>query len=592
MLKRLGPFHIERELGSGSLGKVYLAQEGEQGRNLALKVFSVDVWPEQELIRAFLRQAQPAFGLRHRNIVEVLQDGFDEGKHYLLMEFLPGGDLQERMDQARVPDWRKCVRLIMQTCSALQFAHDNGVLHCDIKPANILLDAEEQAVLCGFGMAYLNDEPVERSPDYLSPEMVMRDEVDGRADTFSVAAVLYELLTGVNPFRAGNWNSITRPDNVNAEIPVELSDLILRALSRQRDDRPQAGIFARQLGEFLSEQSIEEMPASEDEHEPALEEVQAEEAVPEVLVVEEAIDPVTAVLCSSPPEPEAKKALENLLNAAMASSVEWLADSVLAIYSRPLLGVEAANAAVAQFALDNLSACVVTGIFKLDRIWAETRPELGGLACRNMDRLYSMLVACPSGKLRLDFETARYAPDSLQFAPVEGQEDTVQMQDEPEPEPEPAPAPPPSLEERLGTSGVRKRPVEFAEHVPSALRGQSRTMEIVKPKKPSSFNWNNIISLLLLIGFGTAAYFLLPLLQSGEVVLTGGPAKTALSVSVDNQASESYKPGSTLSLRVGEHTLKVSAKGYTPFETKVVVKAKAKQKVAIKLVKAPKGKPK
>lgn len=102
MLKRLGPFHIERELGSGSLGKVYLAQEGEQGRNLALKVFSgVDVWPEQELIRAFLRQAQPAFGLRHRNIVEVLQDGFDEGKHYLLMEFLPGGDLQERKpDQA------------------------------------------------------------------------------------------------------------------------------------------------------------------------------------------------------------------------------------------------------------------------------------------------------------------------------------------------------------------------------------------------------------------------------------------------------------------------------------------------------------
>lgn len=579
-------------MGSGSLGKVYLAQEGENGRNVALKVFSAEVWPEQELIRAFLREAQPAFALRHRNIVEVLQDGFDEGKHYLLMELLPGGDLQERLDKANVPDWRRCVRLIMQTCNALQFAHDNGVLHCDIKPANILLDAEEQAVLCGFGMVYVRDEQVERSPEYLAPEMVMRDEVDGRADTFSAAAVLYELLTGVNPFRNGNWNSITRPDNVNAEIPIELSDLILRALSRQRNDRPQAGIFARQLGEFLSEQSIEELPAVADFQVEPFEDLPEEDAIPDVLVVEETLDPVTALLCAAPPEPEAKKALENLLNAAMASSVEWLADSVLAIYSRPLLAVEAANAAVTQFALDHLNACVVTGVFKLDRIWAETRPELGGLACRNMDRLYSMLVACPPGKLRLDFETARFAPDSLHFAPVANEEDVMQLQEEPEPEPEPPPAPPPSLEERLGASGVRKRPVEFAEHVPAALRGQSRTMEIIKPKKPSSFNWNNVISFLLLIGLGAAAYFLLPLLQTGEVILTGGPAKTALSVSVDNQASENYKPGSALSLRVGEHTLKVSAKGFQPFQTKVVVKAKAKEKVAIKLVKIPKGKPK
>lgn len=591
MLKRLGPFHIERELGSGSLGKVYLAQEGEDGRTVALKVFSVEVWPEQELIRGFMREAQPAFALRHRNIVEVLQDGFDEGKHYLLMEFLPGGDLQERLDQGNVPEWRHCVRLLMQTCKALQFAHDNGVLHCDVKPANILLDAEEQAVLCGFGMFYVRDEEVERSPEYLAPEMVMRDGVDGRADTFSAAAVLYELLTGVNPFRNGNWNSITRPDNINADIPIELSDLILRALSRQRDERPAVGIFARQLGEFLSEQSIEDMPAVAD-YEPEAIEDTLEEALPEVLVVEEVVDPVTAVLCSTPPEPEAKKALENLLNAAMASSLEWLADSVLAVYSRPLLAVEAANAAVQQFALDNLSACVVTGVFKLDRVWAETRPELGGLACRNMDRLYSMLVACPPNKLRVDFETARYAPDSMVFAPVEGAEDLMQMADEPEPEPEPAPIAPPSLEERLGASGARKRPVEFAEHVPAALRGQSRTMEIVKPTKSSSFNWNNVLSLLLLIGLGAAAYFVWPMLQKGELVLTGGPAKAALTVSVDNQPSENYKVGSTLSLRAGEHSIKVSAKGFVPFQTKVVIKAKGTQKVAIKLVKAPKGKPK
>lgn len=584
MLKRLGPFIFERELGSGSLGKVYLANDGETGRTLALKVLSSEVWPEQELMRDFLRQAQPAWALRHRNIVEIQEQGFDEGKHYLLMEFLPGGDLQDRLDQQKVPPWPQCVRLVLQICNALQFAHDNGVLHCDVKPSNVLLDGEEQAVLCGFGMYYLQDAPVERTPEYMAPEMVTRDEIDGRADTFSAAALLYELLTGINPFRNGNWSSITRPDNLNADLPVELSNLILRALARQRDERPTAGMFARQLGEFLSEQSAEEMPALAQEQAPQ------DEAVPEVLAVEAVIDPVTGVLCSAPPEAEAKKALENLLAAAMASSIEWLADSVLAIYSRPLLGIEAANAAVAHFSLDNLNACVVTGVFKLDRIWAETRPELGGLACRNMDRLYSMLVACPPGKLRIDSASAAYAPESLYFGEVEGESDLLQLQELPEPEPEPAPAPPPSLEERLGASGVRKRPVEFAEHVPSALRGQSRTMEIVTPKKPSVFNWNNIISLLLLAFFAAAGVYAWPLLQSGELVLTGGPAKVPLTVSLDSKPGEAYKPGSTLSLRVGEHTVKVSAKGFLPFQTKVSIKAKSVSKIPIKLVKAPKAK--
>ncbi len=589
VLKRLGPFQLERELGSGSLGKVYLAQEGEAGRSLALKILSPEVWPEQQMAKAFLRAAQPAFALRHRNIVEVLEEGFDEGKHYLLMEYLPGGDLQDRLDSVHPPHWRQCVRWIQQTCAALQFAHDNGVLHGDVKPANILLDAEEQAVLAGFGMAYITHESVERSPEYLAPETLVQEELDGRSDTFSAAAVLYELVTGVNPARNGNWSSISRPDNINADLPVELSDIILRALSKNREDRQKAGVLARQLGELLTEQSIEEMPAILAE--PEVEDEPFEEIVPQVLAVEEVIDPVTAVLCSAPPEPEAKRALENLLNQAMANSIEWLADSVLAIYSRPLLGIEAAHLAVTQFALDNISACVVTGVFKLDRIWAETRPELGGLACRNMDRLYTMLLACPPRKLRMDSESTTYAPDSLRFAPVEGEYDLMQLQDEPEPEPEPPPAPPPSLEERLGASSTRnKRPPEVVDHVPSALRGQSRTLEVVNPKKPSPISLNNVLSLLLVLFFGAAAYYIVPLLQTGELVLSGAPDKVPLTVSVDNKAGEAYKSGNTLTLRVGSHTVKVSAKGYAPFEKTVTIKAKKTLRVPFKLVKAKKGK--
>lgn len=257
------------------------------------------------------------------------------------------------------------------------------------------------------------------------------------------------------------------------------------------------------------------MPASEDEHEPALEEVQAEEAVPEVLVVEEAIDPVTAVLCSSPPEPEAKKALENLQpTLAMASSVEWLADSVLAIYSRPLLGVEAANAAVAQFALDNLSACVVTGIFKLDRIgrrparnWADW-PVAEGLPLQHVGGLPVGQAATGfrNGSLCARFSAVRSRRGARRHRANEGRARTrARAGSSPTAQSGRTPG---HFGSAQASGGVcRTRAV-------GAARPRAAPWRLSKPKKPSSFNWNNIISLLLLIGFGTAAYFLLPLLQS------------------------------------------------------------------------------
>jgi serine/threonine-protein kinase len=582
-LKRLGPYLFERELGRGALGTVYLANQGDGSPSLAVKVLSTDVFPEQDLAKLFQREAQPAYALRHRNIIEVLDQCYDEGKHYLVMEFVPGGDVQNRIDTGDFPDWRSSVRMIIKVLNALQYAHDNLVLHCDIKPAHILLDAQGEPILAGFGMAYISDEEVERTPEFMAPELLSRGDIDGRVDTFSAALVLYELLTKIHPYRGEGRTSVTRPDNINSEIPVELSDLILRGISRQREDRPGCGPLARLLGEVLSANEVHEEPVPE----PAPE-VFEEAFLPDVIAFEPPPEPVSVILCSPPPEQEAKNALELHLANGGAKSVEWIPDGAVAVFAWPLAALETAKSAVEQFALDKISACVVTGIFKRDEIWAETRPDLGDLACRNLDKLHSMLRCTPSGKVRLDTATARHAPDSIELAPIDG--DVMEVTEPaPEVEEEPPLAPPPSLEERLGSNARKPRP-SFAEPIPSALRGQSRTLEVPK-KTREPINWNNVISFFLIVFFSAAGYYGYEYTRPGTLILSCVPANKCY-VSLDSEKSKPYKNGTPVQLSRGEHTLKVSAKGFATYQGKVTIKSRATNKLTIALSKPGKTKPK
>lgn len=580
-LKRLGPFVFERELGKGALGTVYLGSQGESSPPVAIKVLSQDVFPEQDLAKLFQREAQPAYSLRHRNIIEVLEQGYDEGKHYLVLEYFAGGDLQERMDNGQWPDWKESVRLVIQVCNALQYAHDNLVLHCDVKPAHILLDGENNAILTGFGMFYITDEEVERSPEFMAPEMLAREDIDGRADVYAASLVLYELLTKIHPYRTEGRHSVTRPDNINSEIPVEISDLVLRGMSRNREERPTAGQLARQLGEILSTQAAEEPPEPEPEPEPV-----EELPLPNVLAFEPPPDPVSVVYCTPPPEAEARRALEQHFKMGGAQSVEWTTNGAVVVFSLPLQALECAKSALEQFVLDKISASVATGVFKRDPIWAETRPDLGELACRNMDRLYTMLCTTPTGKLRVDTATAKCAPESIELAPIA--EDVMEVTETVEEIP--LPPPPPSLEERLGSTARKPRP-SFVEPVPAALRGNaSRTMEVPKPQKPPT-NWNNIISLFLIIGFSTGGYYGWKITRPGSVVLTCTPAK--VNIAIDNdKVPKPYKNGSPITLSPGEHIIKISAKGFETKSVKLKVQPKATLKQSISLKRPGKPKPK
>ncbi|MBT9583967.1 serine/threonine protein kinase [bacterium] len=579
-LKRLGPYLFERELGHGALGTVYLGTQSDGSPPVAIKVLSPEVFPEQDLAKLFQREAQPAYALRHRNIIEVLEQGYDEGKHYVVMEYLPAGDLQCPMSAGNYPDWRDSVRLMISVLNALQYAHDNLVLHCDVKPANILLDNDGQPILTGFGMFYITDEEIEREAEFMAPELVTRGDIDGRVDTYAAALVLYELLTKIHPFRGEGRTAVTRPDNINSEIPVELSDLILRGMARSRDDRPGAGQLARQLGEFMTTLVHEEEP----EPEQALIE---ELALPDVIAFEPPPEPVSVVLCSPPPEQEAKNALELHFANGGAKGVEWIPAGAVVVFAWPLAALEYAKLAVEQFSLDHISACVVTGIFKRDEIWAETRPDLGELACRNLDKLHTMLKATPRGKVRMDTATARHAPESIPLIPIDG--DVMEIHEaQAEPEP-PPPTPPPSLEDRLGPGARKPRP-SFVEPVPAALRGQSRTIEVPKKQK-EPINWNNVISFFLIVGFTAAGYYLYEYTRPGTLILTCIPANKC-SLSIDSTTSKPYKNGTPISLSRGEHTVKVSAKGFATYQGKVTITSRATNKVPITLKKPGKPKPK
>ena len=583
-LKRLGPYLFERELGSGALGTVYLGSLGDGTAPVAVKVLSPEVFPDQDLAKLFQREAQPAYALRHPNIIEVLEQCYDEGKHYLLMEYLPGGDLQQRMDAGNFPDWKDSVRLIIHVLNGLQYAHDNLVLHCDLKPAHILFDEEGEPIITGFGMFYITDEVVERSPEFMAPELLARGEIDGRVDSYAASLILYELLTKIHPYRTAGTVSVTRPDNLNSKIPAELSDLILRGLSRNRDDRPAAGQLARQLGEVLTAQAEEEELARMPDPEP---EPIFELAVPDVIAVEPPPAPVSVVLCSPPPEQEAKNALELHFAHGGARSVEWIPHGAVAVFVDPVAALEFAKSAVEQFALDRVKACVVTGIFKPDPIWAETRPDLGVMACRNLDKLHTMLKSAAAGAVRVDKATARTAPDAIMLNPVG--EDMLEIGEPPPPVVEPPPTPPPSLEQRLGSTARKPRP-SFVEPIPSALRGQGRTMEVPKPQK-RPINWNNVISFFLIIFFGVAGYYGYDYLQPGTLVLTCTPANKC-SVAIDSAVAKPYKNGTPVELSRGEHSLKVSAKGFTTYQGKITIKSKTTSNIQVALTRPGKSKSK
>ena len=249
-----GRYQILGELGRGNMGVVYKAHDPQIHRTIALKALREDRVTSSEFVRRFLKEAMAVGRLSHPGIVTVYDVGQDHGTVYIAMEFLQGTPLDELM-ATRQFTLAEIVSIGIQTAQALQYAHQHGIIHRDIKPPNIIYSPEGAIRVTDFGIARVEDPDGQTmtqigeilgTPRYMSPEQVMGQELDGRSDLYSLGVILYQLTTGKRPFQgetlAAIFRSITQdtpepPHVLEPMLPTALSAAIMRLLEKDPANR-------------------------------------------------------------------------------------------------------------------------------------------------------------------------------------------------------------------------------------------------------------------------------------------------------------------------------------------------------------------
>jgi hypothetical protein len=265
---KFGKFEILADLGQGAMGKVYRAHDPILDRPVALKTVSPALLTGKDTLARFQREARAAARLQHPNIVTIFELGEVEGTHYIAMELIEGLDLGEAMTPPDRFTIEQKVRMAVDVCRGLDFAHKMGVIHRDVKPANIRLTRDGTVKILDFGIARFRGSDatdpnltqqgmVLGTPSYLSPELVQGAKVDHYADMWAVGVILYEMLAGRRPFEAPTITSLIHrivsepPPALDAKalrLPEALAAVATRALDKDRSRRfPDLGEMARAL---------------------------------------------------------------------------------------------------------------------------------------------------------------------------------------------------------------------------------------------------------------------------------------------------------------------------------------------------------
>jgi len=265
--ERIGKYYVVHEVGRGSTGTVYLSHDPFYGRDVAIKLYhstGTDDAESRNARRMFMGEAHMIGKLQHPNIVPIYDAGEEEGRRYVVTEHIHGArTLSAYCRTGSLLPVDQVVQIIYKCTKALHYAHSRGVVHRDIKPSNILLTQDGDVRIVDFGIALVSDSEISRlegvagSPAYMSPEQVQGHELDSRSDLYSLGAVMYEMLCGQRPFRAGALGKLLRqvvqstPEplrEVRPEIPEDLEAIVLRALQKDPDHRYRNGAeFAADL---------------------------------------------------------------------------------------------------------------------------------------------------------------------------------------------------------------------------------------------------------------------------------------------------------------------------------------------------------
>ena len=248
-----GRYLIIRKLGSGGMANVYLAQDQELGRRVAIKILDDRHARDEQFVERFRREAQNAAGLSHPNIVSIYDRGDSEGTYYIAMEHVEGRTLKELIVARGPSPLGIAIDYTRQILSALRFAHRNGIVHRDIKPHNVIVDRDGRVKVMDFGIARAGAASqmteagsIIGTAQYLSPEQARGAPVDQTSDLYSTGIVLYELLTGTVPFTGETPVEIAMkhlsqvpaaPSSHRAEVPRDLDYVVLRALAKDPAQR-------------------------------------------------------------------------------------------------------------------------------------------------------------------------------------------------------------------------------------------------------------------------------------------------------------------------------------------------------------------
>src|SRR5687767_11527146 len=262
---KLGKYEIRRELGRGAMGVVYEAYDPMIKRVVALKTIRADQLAREDapvVLARFRREAQAAGRLNHPNIVAIYDFDEDAGTAFIAMEFVTGRDLRQVFESGERFKTADAVRLMGQILDALEYSHRQGVVHRDVKPANVFLPQDGMAKVADFGIAHIDsssltqDGSVMGTPSYMSPEQILGLPVDGRSDIFSAGVILYQFLTGERPFAGSSTTTMQKvlkedplpPSTLNVQLPEAIDAVVRKALAKRPEERYQtAADFASAL---------------------------------------------------------------------------------------------------------------------------------------------------------------------------------------------------------------------------------------------------------------------------------------------------------------------------------------------------------
>ena len=259
--EHLGKWIVEREIGRGGMGVVYLGREETSGQMAALKVLTPELSQEPGFLERFRREIAAVSALDHPNIVKFFEAGESDRRHFYAMEFVQGEDFEVILTRFGRLAWREVLNIAMQICPALKHAHDRGIIHRDIKPHNLLRSDSGQVKLADFGIAKVfasrqltRAGGIVGTADYLSPEQAQGKPATKRSDLYSLGVVLYRMLTGWVPFQGNStaellhkhvYGRFDSPAKRVTEIPAELDRTRLQVAGKDPDKRPPDALVLR-----------------------------------------------------------------------------------------------------------------------------------------------------------------------------------------------------------------------------------------------------------------------------------------------------------------------------------------------------------